>query len=145
MVNVTGTLDNTGTTLPLNATTGSWNLAGGTISGGTVTFAAGQDLGITADGNNRLLNVTVSGDLTLSATNARVKIEGTTTFANAHLSGANASLGFGPGTTLTGNVLFEGGDASTRAVEMNGNAGTFTIGPTGSIRTVAGFGGPAQI
>src|SRR5436190_3328754 len=80
-VNVTGTLDNTGTTLPLNATTGSWNLAGGTVSGGTVTFAAGQTLGMTADSSNRLLNVTVSGDLTLSNFGARLNIEGTTTLA----------------------------------------------------------------
>ncbi len=30
-VNLTGTLDNTGTTLALDATTGSWNLVGGTL------------------------------------------------------------------------------------------------------------------
>ena len=32
-VNLTGTLDNTGTTLALDATTGSWNLLGGTMQG----------------------------------------------------------------------------------------------------------------
>ena len=30
-------------------------------------------------------------------------------------------------------------------VEMNGTAGTLTIGPTGSIKTVAGFGGTGYI
>ena len=43
-VNLTGTLNNTGATLTLNATTGSWNLAGGTINGGTLAFADGQTL-----------------------------------------------------------------------------------------------------
>ena len=37
-INLTGTLTNTGTTFALNASTGSWNLAGGTING---PFAAG--------------------------------------------------------------------------------------------------------
>ena len=35
-VNVTGTLDNTNATLTLDTTTGSWNLAGGTIKGGVI-------------------------------------------------------------------------------------------------------------
>src|SRR5262249_39785765 len=38
-VNLTGTLTNTGATLALTAATGSWNLLGGTISGGTVSEA----------------------------------------------------------------------------------------------------------
>ena len=104
-----------------------------------MNFADGQTLLIGPnDGNNRLLNVTLNGDLTVSAANARVKIDGTTTFANAHLTGGQTSLGFGPGTTLTGNVLFEGPDTSARVVEMNAT-GTFTIGPTGSIRTPSGI------
>src|SRR5262249_32012746 len=78
-VNVTGTLANSSSPLTLNAATGSWGLAGGTISGGTVAFADSQTLIMTADSSNRLLNVTVSGDLDLAASSARVKIEGTTT------------------------------------------------------------------
>jgi hypothetical protein len=40
-VNLTGTLDNTGTTLALDATTGTWNLAGGKIKGGTIAPSTG--------------------------------------------------------------------------------------------------------
>ncbi len=66
-VNITGTLDNSATgPLNLNATTGSWTLSGGTISGGTVNEAGGAILSSTANSANRLLNVTVNGDMSLA-------------------------------------------------------------------------------
>ena len=43
-VNLTGTLDNRGTVLALNAANGSWQLAGGKIWGGTVTGSDGAKL-----------------------------------------------------------------------------------------------------
>ena len=43
-VNLTGTLDNTGTTLALNAATGSWNLVGGTLKNGTLSESGGAEL-----------------------------------------------------------------------------------------------------
>ena len=43
-VSIVGTLDNTGTTLALDAATGSWSLSGGTIKGGTVTATGGAAL-----------------------------------------------------------------------------------------------------
>jgi hypothetical protein len=64
VMNITGTLENTASTLTLNATTGSWNLVGGTIMGGTLTFDPGQTLVLTASGG-LLSGVTVNGDLTL--------------------------------------------------------------------------------
>ena len=45
-MNLTGTLDNTGTTLALDATTGSWNLAGGTLKGGTLTRVGRGGVGL---------------------------------------------------------------------------------------------------
>ena len=42
-VNLTGTLNNPGT-LALDDTTGSWQLEGGTIAGGTVTTAGAAEL-----------------------------------------------------------------------------------------------------
>ena len=75
----------------------------------------------------------------------RTKIAGGTTFNTAHLAEVQTDLGFAPGQTLSGTILFEGSPSGTRAVEMNGTAGTFTVGPTGVIRTAAGFGGDAQI
>ena len=49
-VNLTGTLDNTGTTLALDATTGSWNLVGGTLKNGTLSESGGAELVFTSSG-----------------------------------------------------------------------------------------------
>src|SRR5206468_708108 len=68
------------------ATTGTATVAitlnGGTLSGGTWDVTGGS-LSATANSGNTLSNVTVNGDLTLSASSARVTIAGTTTFQNA--------------------------------------------------------------
>ena len=146
-VNLTGTLNNTASTLTLNATTGSWNLAGGTISGGTLAFADGQNPLITANNANLLSGR--DGERAripwMSVAGARTKVAGGTTFKTAHLAVIRAEPRlFAPGQTLNGTILFEGAGTSTRFVEMNGTAGTFTIGATGVIRT-DGVGGGAQI
>ena len=49
-VNLVGTLDNTGTTLALNAATGSWNLASGTLKNGTLNESGGAELLFTSRG-----------------------------------------------------------------------------------------------
>jgi RHS repeat-associated protein len=139
-VNLQGTLNNASDTLTLNNSTGTWNLRG-TLSGGTLNFADGKTLAFPSLTTSRLTGVTVNGDLTLSEFFARVKIEGGTTFANAHLSGDGSGLSFAPGQILTGNILFEGTVVQTRTITMNGTAGTLTIAPTGSIKTVAGASG----
>ena len=66
-INITGTLDltnaATGTTLTLDAATGPWNLAGGTIYGGTVTSPDGTPLVATMSGgtlDDVLVNCSVS-------------------------------------------------------------------------------------
>ncbi len=61
-VNLTGTQTNTGATLALTATTGSWNLAGGTIDGGTVTATGGALLEATNQGGKLKDGVTLLGD-----------------------------------------------------------------------------------
>ena len=144
-VNVTGTINNAGNTFTLNNATGSWTLNGGSLSGGTLDFADSKTLVIAANNSNLLTGVTVNGDLTLNTTSAQTKIAGGTTFTTAHLAGNATDLGFAPGQTLSGTILFEGAVAGTRHVEMNGTAGTFTIGATGVIRTNAGLTGDGSI
>jgi len=63
VMNVTGTLNNTNTTLMLDAVSGSWTLDGGTIRGGTVTTSNGARLICDFNVNNRLDGVTLNGDL----------------------------------------------------------------------------------
>ena len=146
-MNVTGTINNAGQrqSFTLNNATGSWTLKGGSLSGGTLGFADSKTLVIAANGSNLLSGVTVNGDLTLNTTSAVTKIAGGTTFTTAHLAGNATSLGFAPGQTLSGTILFEGAVAGTRHAEMNGTAGTFTIGATGVIRTNAGLTGDGGI
>ena len=45
-MNLTGTLDNTGSTLSLDSRTGALNVGGGTIIGGTITTSGGNVLTI---------------------------------------------------------------------------------------------------
>ncbi len=144
-VNVTGAWDNSGQNFTFNAATGSWTLNGGTITGGSLGFANSTTLVVTFSPSNLLSGVTVNGDLTLNTTSAVTKIAGGTTFAMAHLAVNAADLGFAPGQTLSGTILFEGAATGTRHVEMNGTAGSFTIGPSGVIRTNAGLTGNGDI
>ena len=105
-MNLIGTLDNTGTTLALDATTGSWNLLGGTINGGTLSESGGSELVFTSSGGT-LDGVTADSDLDLASNNdayAYVK-NGLT------LNNATVLLGNAAGTTYGEPVLQRDGDA----------------------------------
>src|SRR5262249_44366370 len=54
IVNIAGSLNNTGRTLALNDTTGTWILSNGTINGGIITTADGAVLNVGP--NNNVLN-----------------------------------------------------------------------------------------
>ena len=98
-VNLTGTLDNTGGTLALDAATGSWNLLGGTIKGGTITMSGGAQLVATGNGGT-LDGVTLASDLDLASTNgAFVYILNGLTLDNATVWLGNAA-----GTTYGGCI-----------------------------------------
>ena len=131
-------------TAGLTLSAGAFQMSGGTISNTTVNVTGGTLL-IAANGGNLLSGVTVNGDLNLNTTSAQTKIAGGTTFTQAHLAANASSLGFAPGQMLAGTILFEGAVGGTRYVEMNGTAGTFTIGATGVIRTNAGLTGDGNI
>ena len=60
-VNLNGALDNTGPPLVLDGTTGSWQMNGGSITGGSVTLMGGATLIPLNHANNLLSNVTVTG------------------------------------------------------------------------------------
>ncbi|MCY2990994.1 MAG: malectin domain-containing carbohydrate-binding protein [Planctomycetota bacterium] len=147
-VNLTGTLDNTGTTLALDATTGSWNLAGGKLKGGTLSEAGGTKLLFTASGGT-LDGVTANSDLDLATNNnAKVQIiNGLTLNATVRLGNAVGSTSGGlyfDGTqTLSGNgtVLFGKSMANfldvSRAYPYLSDA-TLTIGPGITVRGSSG-------
>ena len=132
-VNLTGTLDNTGDTLTLDATTGSWRLVGGTVLGGTVEFADGESLMMTNNGNSMFDGVTLNSDLMMD-NNQFLRIDNGLTL-NAVLtlnSGVNLTdLRFTPGDqTLggTGEVVLTGTGLNSRLVAGQNGAMTLTIG-----------------
>ena len=129
----------------LGISAGAYQLNGGTIRNTVINQSGSGTLLISSNAANLLSGVTVNGDLNLNAVGARTQIAAGTTFDTAHLGAYSSVLGFAPGQTLTGTILFEGFGGGTRLVEMNGAAGTFTIGPTGVIRTDAAFQDNASI
>ncbi|MBL0922358.1 MAG: hypothetical protein IBJ10_09555, partial [Phycisphaerales bacterium] len=144
-VNINGAINNAGSSFTLNNSTGSWTLLGGSITGGEVNLADAAQLLVGANSANTLSGVDLNGDLILSAGSARARVIGATRFDTARLSGASSSLAFAPGYTLMDAVVAQGAGGGSRNVEMNGAAGTFTIGATGSITHAAGAGGGLNI
>ena len=129
-VNLTGTLNNTATTLLLNNTTGSWNLVGGTVNGGTVEATAGNALvGTTSAGT--LIGVTLdagggnASPLDMQTNSSDVSVSGGLT-----LSGVTLFLGNVTGTTF-GQLLFATGAAET-IDGASGHPGTITFGLSGT-------------
>ena len=139
-VNLTGTLTNSGNTFTYNATTGSWNLVGGTVEGGALVFQAGQSLLISSNANNRLDGVAITGDLLLDTTSAVVRIRnGLNVSGVVHVSGDSASLAFeGSQTWSAGTVVFEGTTGGRRIIEAVNGSTTLTLGAGFTVH--GGFG-----
>jgi RHS repeat-associated protein len=115
-VNIVGTLNNAGTTLALSNATDSWELAGGTINGGTVSTSGGAVLGTFYAGGT-LNGVTLAG--TLDASLVRVL----------------------PGLTVTGGLT-----AMAATIKLAGNnklvfSGTETLAGTADIALTGVSGG----
>ena len=112
-VNLTGTLDNTGTTLTLDASTGSWNLLGGEILNGTLDETDGASLVMTTS-NGTLDGVTVNGNLDLTRVNG-VSL----TIMNTLTLNGTMSIGAADGSTY-GFVYF--GSYEAASAMLAGNA-----------------------
>ena len=125
-VNLMGTLNNAATTLLLNNTTGSWNLVGGTVNGGTIEATAGNALVGTTNGGT-LIGVTLdagggnASPLDMQTNSSDVSVSGGLT-----LSGVTLFLGNATGTTF-GQLLFSTGAAET-IDGASGHPGTITFG-----------------
>ena len=105
-VTLDGLLINTGSTLTLNATTGSWLLNGGTIRGGTLAVTGGAQLILpfdddgTLDGVTLDTSLTISNDYTLYVTTNGVVLNNTTITLTS--SNNYTDLEFTGGGTLGG-------------------------------------------
>ncbi len=128
-VHLPGTLDNTGTTLTLDATTGSWNLVGGTLKNGTYSAAAGADLVFTDHGGS-LDGVTADSDLDLATNDVPYMhiVNGLT------LNNATAYLGNAAGSTYC-TLLFDNTET------LGGTNGTVVFGTSPSNSVLVGYYG----
>ena len=130
-VNVTGTLDNTGSTLALDSRTGGWNVFGGTIIGGTITTSGGNVL-TAVNSSNTLSGVTLDGTLDMGSVFApKMNVtSGLTLNGTILLGGANGSDSAtltAQGTQAwsgTGSILFGGSDTT----DLDISSGTLTLG-----------------
>ena len=142
-VNLVGTLDNTGTTLALSTTTGSWNLLGGILKNGTLTEAGGAALVFTASGGT-LDGVTANGDLDLTQNNGAfafvqngLVLNGTARVGSA-VGATAAQLYFNGTQTLsgTGTVLF--GKSGNNSLNARLTGAVLTLAPTITVRGSSG-------
>jgi autotransporter-associated beta strand protein len=110
-INLIGTINNG---LNLTSATGPWNLSGGTISGGSVTFSGAGSLQVGSGGFD---SVTLNSDLTIPA-NAQANIFNGLTLNAKLTSQSNSTLYFyGESPTVTGvghEILLSSGNFDLR-------------------------------
>jgi hypothetical protein len=127
-VNLTGFLDNTAATLALDASTGSFRLVGGTISGGTVTRAGGAELVFTGS-SGVLSGTSIVGDVNFSETSARARFQSGADFTgNATLSSSGSILSYEYDATLGG----------TRTINLDNVNADFNVAGTNTLTIGAG-------
>ena len=131
-LNITGALENGGSTLALSAATGSLTL-GGTIVGGAISESGGAEL-VPAGGT--LDAVTVNGPLDLTASNASfgvtngLTLNGTATlgaYAALYFNGGSQTLG-GTGTMVFNNDSYQGLIANVTNMTLTIGAGITILG-----------------
>ena len=108
-VQLTGTLNNTGATLALTAATGSWDLWGGTIQGGTITGTGGSALVLTAAGGT-LSGVTIGAGAPVNGGAGNTKVIFQVDVAVLTIVGSltlNGTLDVGPANGY-GSLTFSG-------------------------------------
>ncbi len=144
-INLIGKFDNTGATLALTPTTGSWNLLGGTIQNGTLAETGGAELVFTPSGGT-IDGLTVNGNLDLTSGTASV-LDGLVLNGTAFLGNLVGSTGgilyFNNTETFSGNGTVIFGGSSGNAIY--GGSSTVTIGSGITIRGSAGTFGATPL
>lgn len=132
-VDVAGTFELGGGTLTLNAASGNWTMAGGTLQNGTVR----QLGGVLEFGNAvaTLTNITAPEEINLAALSARARVLGGAV-AQVRLTGGGSGVGLAAGSTFGGTIIADG-TSGTRYIET-ATAGTLTFGPGAQISNSGG-------
>jgi hypothetical protein len=142
-INITGVGNNTGRTLAFNGGTGSWNLFGGTISGGSLSFADGQQLNFAEGATGTLNNVSVLGDWTISTGFLQMRLGGTFgSTGTVRLSSAQGGIvEMLAGSTLAANTELSGRTKSFRLFGASSVASGTTLSAMSGEHNLGGGGG----
>ena len=145
-VNLTGTLTNS-TNLALNNTTGSWQLDGGTVAGGTVTTAGTAEL-VGTGGGGTLAGVTLAGILDMNNGGLNNSSSKFTVTGGLTLDNVVINMGFSSNMTFAGGSQTLGGTGTVSFFDTSDNSldvaagNTLTIGPNiiirGSVNVIGG-------
>ena len=156
IVNFTGTLDNTGSTLQLDDATGTWTVLNGTIVGGTVRTAGAARLYVPSGSAMTLQGVTLGSDLELQGSQLKIagglSLSGKQVYGNGRVTfsgnGTNAqtlsngTVGFWDSTSnlienTSGAPAILDPDVQVRGEYLTIRGGTQGIVNRGSIRSLA--------
>ena len=137
VVEIVGNLLNTGRSIVLDSHTGSWNVSGGTITGGQVNLNDGTSISV-ANAANSILGTVFTGDIFVLPT-GDLTIGAGTRFVTAHLRG-NVNIDLVGGFTLLDTIVADGPATTTRTIRMFA-ATTTSIAPSGVLRLAADCGG----
>jgi len=144
-ITFTGTIDNTGDTLTINASTGSWMLADGRFEGGSIAFADGAAFDYTPEGV-WFTGVQLLGEIVLDDPGDYAFVYLDTRFAGARLLAGDASLRLGPGYTLHDPVIAEGAAPGDREIWVAyAGPGDVVFGPDATVTLAPGAGGGLEI
>ena len=158
-MNLTGTLNNANATFTLSPAIGTWDLDGGTISGGTITSTGGSTLALTNSGGTLAGGVTVATGTTLDGTQNIGSQEYAYVTGGLTLNGA-INLGNSSGSvygdlyfengpqTLSGTGTVTFGTSTANHLEAYGpnTAATLTIASTVSVQGGSGnIGGSTPV
>lgn len=148
IANLAGTCQNSFNTLVLPSSSGVWNLAGGTILGGTIAPATGTSLSCattgTLNGVALALPLTIQNGGSVTVLNG-LNLSSTITLASTSTSAtANTTLKFSGNQSLTGtgDILFAAGGTANAVQPVSG---TLTIGSQSTIHGGAGTVGAAGV
>jgi hypothetical protein len=132
---LTGAMNNTGTTLALDASTPFWDVRGGTVTGGAITTPANSNrlaFNSGTTGTSTLDGVSVTGPFALVDGVLRVT-GGTTMSGPARILGGNAMLAIEGSATYNGQIAFETSGSDVGRVSIDPGA-TLTLGPSAIVR-----------
>ena len=121
-----GHLDNVDTSLVLDSSTGSWELAGGEITGGELVLRDGQHLEATSD-RGVLRGVAITGDLVFARENALIYIQESFSIdGNIYLTGDAAGILFEDPVEVNDTTFFL---ESTGRPSFIFSSNSLTLGP----------------